>query len=154
MNRADFGFAVLSFFFKCGYKADVASFNTPINGYILQDNTANAVKLFLRLMKDEDIIPNEVTYETIINGLCKLENTTMAIQLVRSMQIWNFKPNVVIYSTIIGSLCKDGNIDDAFSFLSEMREWDVMPNVVTYNSWLMACANWVNGRTPQDCWET
>ncbi|XP_058223224.1 pentatricopeptide repeat-containing protein At1g62670, mitochondrial-like [Rhododendron vialii] len=148
INRVDYGFAILGIIFKCGYKADlntlttlingyilqdVNTFTSLINGYILQDNT-DAVKLFLRLTKQRDIIRDEVTYGTIINGLCKLGNTTMAVELVRSMQKWHCKPNAVIYSTIIDNLCKDGNVDDALILLSQMREWDVTPNVVTYTS--------------------
>ncbi|KAI8566620.1 hypothetical protein RHMOL_Rhmol02G0055100 [Rhododendron molle] len=61
MKRVDFGFAIFGFFFKCGYRANVAAFNTLINGYILQDKTADAVKLFMGLTKGRDITPNEVT---------------------------------------------------------------------------------------------
>ena len=128
-------------FFKLGYAPDVTTFTTLINGFILDDNIDKAVELFTKLIKYGDFKPNEVTYATIIKGLCKIGNTTMAIRLPRSMQKWNYKPDIVMYNTIIDSLCKDGNVDDALSLLSEIRKWDIMPNVVTYNSLILGLCN-------------
>ncbi|XP_058203769.1 putative pentatricopeptide repeat-containing protein At1g12700, mitochondrial [Rhododendron vialii] len=134
LNQVDFGFAILGIFFKCGCTPKVSTFSALINGYVLEGNTYEAVNLFRRLIKYGDIEPDEIMYATIIKGLCKVGDTTMAIRLLRNMQKWNYRPDVVMYSTIIDNLCKDGNIDDALRLLSEMREWDIMPDVVTYSS--------------------
>ncbi|KAI8566668.1 hypothetical protein RHMOL_Rhmol02G0059700 [Rhododendron molle] len=134
LNRVDFGFAILGIFYKCGYTPDVATFTTMINGYVLEGKTSEAVNLFRRLIKYGDIEPDEITYGTIMKALCKVGDTTMAIQMLRSMQKWNCRPTVVMYNILIDTLCKDGNIDDALHLLSEMRGCDIMPDVLTYSS--------------------
>nr|GEV91871.1 tetratricopeptide-like helical domain-containing protein [Tanacetum cinerariifolium] len=56
----------------------------------------------------------------MIKGLCKIENTVIAIQLLRLMDERGCKPNVVTYNTIVDSLCKEKMIDDAFKLFKEM----------------------------------
>ena len=75
-NRVDYGFAILGSFFKLGYAQTVTTFNTLISGFILEDYT---VELFTKLINEDNFKPNEVTYTTIINGLCKIGNTPVAI---------------------------------------------------------------------------
>ncbi|KAI8561104.1 hypothetical protein RHMOL_Rhmol04G0311000 [Rhododendron molle] len=136
--------------FKRGYTPDVVTFNTLINGLIIEDRTAEAVELFKKLVRNRDIEPNVVMYGAIVNGLCKIGNTIMAIRLLRIMEKASTKPDTVVYSTIIDSLCKDGMVDDAVRLLLEMKdrgkakeadevleatiERGVDPDVVTYSS--------------------
>ncbi|KAI8566382.1 hypothetical protein RHMOL_Rhmol02G0036300 [Rhododendron molle] len=141
LNQIECGFAILGIFYKCGYVPGVGTFNTLINGYVLGDKIEEAVELFGRLIRKGDAKPDEITYATIIKGLCKVGSIEMAVRLLRSMQKRRYRPTVEIYSTIINNLCKDRNVDDALRVLSEMREWDVMPNVFTYNSLIHGLCN-------------
>ncbi|CAL5416392.1 unnamed protein product [Camellia sinensis] len=122
LNRVDYGFSVVASFFKRGYVPSVYTFSTLMNGFILQDKTGKAMELFNKLVKEEEIKPNEV-------------------MVLRSMQKWNYKPNVVMYNTIIDSLCKDRNVDDALSLLVEMTQQDVAPDVITYSTLIHGLCN-------------
>jgi pentatricopeptide repeat protein len=60
-----------------------------------------------------------MSYTTVINGLCKTGNTSMAVHVYK-MEQNGCKPDVVIYNTIIVSPCKDRLVNNAMEFLSEM----------------------------------
>ncbi|CAL5416395.1 unnamed protein product [Camellia sinensis] len=140
-NRVDSGISVLSSFFKLGYVPCVHTFNTLMNGFILQDKTGKAMELFNKLVREGEIKPDGVIYGTILNGFSKIGNTTTAIGLFRSMKKWNYKPNVVMYNTIIDGLCKDKNVDDALSLLVEMTQQDITPNLITYHTLIHGLCN-------------
>ncbi|THG02827.1 hypothetical protein TEA_014148 [Camellia sinensis var. sinensis] len=137
----DYGFSVLSSFFKLGYVPCVSTFTTLMNGFILPDKTGKAMELFNKLVREGEIKPDRVMYGTIINGLSKTGNTTTAIGILRSMRKWNYKPDVVMYNIIIDGLCKDKNVDDALSLLVEMNQQDVTPDLITYNTLIHGLCN-------------
>ncbi|KAI8561112.1 hypothetical protein RHMOL_Rhmol04G0311700 [Rhododendron molle] len=122
LNRVDFGFSLLGCLFKSGCTPDVYTFNTLLNGLIVQHKTAEAGQLFKELARNRDIEPNVVMCGTIINGPCKVGNTVTAIRLLRIMEEGSCEPNTIMYSTVIDSLCKDGMVDDAVSLLLEMKD--------------------------------
>ena len=55
-------------------------------------------------MEKKGYEPNEIACGTIVHSLCKIDETDMAIRLLRKMEEGRFKPNVVLYSTIIDNL--------------------------------------------------
>ncbi|QHO12998.1 Pentatricopeptide repeat-containing protein [Arachis hypogaea] len=102
---------------------------------------------------------NEVTYGTLINGLCKTGHTSAAIQVLRRIPRHGIVPNVFMYNSIIDSLCKDTLylidgyarkerskmqkcvgcddktwVDEALNLFEEMRRKYLVPNTVTYNT--------------------
>lgn len=79
-------------------------------------------------------MPNEVTYLTVINGLCKSGRALEALELLRLLENGRCKPDVKAYNTVIDGLCKDRMVDDAFQIFSTMVNKGVLPNVATYNA--------------------
>ncbi|CAL2264525.1 unnamed protein product [Prunus armeniaca] len=108
-NQMGFSLSVLGKFFKLGLEPNVLTFNTLINGYLLEHRVAEAAALFHKMMR-------------------------AAIQLLRKMEERPCKPDLVAYSTIIDSLCKDTQVVDALNLFSEMISKGIAPNVITYNS--------------------
>ena len=100
LNQAHFGFSLLGSLFKRGYTPLSATFNTLINGLILQDKTPEAVELFKKLMRMREIEPIVVMYGTFVNGLCRTGNTIRAVSLLRIMEEGSCKPNTVVYNSV------------------------------------------------------
>ena len=71
-------------------------------------------------MEEKGYQPDAFNCGTIINALCKIGKTDMAIRLLRKMKEGKFKANVVHYSAIIDSLCKDRLVTEALNLLTEM----------------------------------
>nr|GEX28334.1 pentatricopeptide repeat-containing protein At1g63330-like [Tanacetum cinerariifolium] len=130
-----------------GIHPDLVTFNTLLNGLVLEDRIVEAEIFFKKLIKKKLCEPNVVMYSTMIKGLCMIGNNVIAIQLLRLMDENACKPNVVTYSNIIDSLCKDKMVDDAFKLLKEMVfQQGISPDVITYN-----CL--IDGLCNLGCWE-
>ena len=71
-------------------------------------------------MEKKGYEPSVITCGTIVNGLCKIGQTGVAIRLLRKLEKWNFEQNVVLYSMVLDSLCKDKLVTEAFNIFSEM----------------------------------
>ncbi|KAK1386283.1 hypothetical protein POM88_024018 [Heracleum sosnowskyi] len=70
-NWADYAFLLLASTFKRGFVADVATYTTLIRGLVSQHKSAEARLFFTNLIKFRQVQPNVVTFNTMINGLCK-----------------------------------------------------------------------------------
>ncbi|CAL8999591.1 unnamed protein product [Prunus brigantina] len=133
-NQMGFSLSILGKFFKLGLEPNVLTFNTLINGYLLEHRVAEAAALFHKMMRAGNWKPNVVTFGTLIMGFCMRGNNCAAIQLLRKMEERPCKPDLVAYSTIIDSLCKDTQVVDALNLFSEMISKGIAPNVITYSS--------------------
>ncbi|KAL0289928.1 UNVERIFIED_CONTAM: putative pentatricopeptide repeat-containing protein, mitochondrial [Sesamum angustifolium] len=150
LNRVDFGFAILSSFFKRGYEPNVTTFNTLIKGLFLDDKVIEAEKLFKKLLTLKLCEPDEVTVLTVVNGLCKAGHTLTAYDLLGLFEKTSFKPNVYSYSTVIDSLCKDRMVDEALQLLAKMIDNGISPNTVTYNSLVQGLCNFGRWKDAKD----
>ncbi|XP_031247371.1 pentatricopeptide repeat-containing protein At5g39710-like [Pistacia vera] len=84
--------------------------------------------------------PTVITYGTLIDGLCKTRNLSVAIKLYEEMAKGNeesgvsCRPNVVTYNIIIDGLCKAGLVEKARQlFLELMMQRGVDPDIYTYS---------------------
>jgi pentatricopeptide repeat protein len=82
--------------------------------------------------------PNVISYNTLLNGLCKQKRSQEALDLLHRMagDGGNGKcpPDVVSYNTIIDGFLKVGEVGKAYSVFREMLGHGIPPNVVTYTS--------------------
>ncbi|GER34152.1 pentatricopeptide (PPR) repeat-containing protein [Striga asiatica] len=136
-GRVDYGFSVLGWFFKLGCSADGYTFNTLLKG-LFREKMINEAQELIRKMVGEGLCElNVVTCGIVVDGLCKVGNTSMAIEFLRTMEKGTLKPNAYIYSIVIDGLCKDRMIDSALALFNEMPKKDILPNVVTYSSLIL-----------------
>ncbi|KAK1386002.1 putative pentatricopeptide repeat-containing protein, mitochondrial [Heracleum sosnowskyi] len=129
----DYAFLLLASTFKRGFVPDVATYTTLIRGLVSQHKSAEARLFFKNLIKFRQVQPNVVTFNTMINGLCKTGHTDIALWLFRFMEKCHCAPDSITYNTVIDSLCKGGLVDDALNLHSEVREKRILPDVGTYS---------------------
>ena len=122
-----------------GIMPDVSTLSIMINCFIQLNQMGCGFSVFGKLLK-LGFEPNAKTMTTLIKGLCKMGNTSGAIQLLRKME-GVCKPDVVTFNTIIDSFCKDGLITEALNLFSEMINKGIPPNVVTYSSLIHGACN-------------
>ncbi|KAI3808961.1 hypothetical protein L1987_24924 [Smallanthus sonchifolius] len=141
LNQVPYGFAFLATIFKQGHPPNSTTYNILINGHVLADRVFEAVELFKKLLRDKLCEPNQITFGTVINGLCKVGHTSKALELLMFLEASSCKPCVEQYSTVIDSLCKDKMVDDALQLFANMTEKGVLADVITYNSLIQGLCN-------------
>jgi pentatricopeptide repeat protein len=82
-------------------------------------------------MHSSQIIPDTVTYNSLINGLCKKRALARTDELLQTMISEGHKPDVVTYTTLFVGLCKKGELEKAMELLANMISKGHKPNVVT-----------------------
>ncbi|KAB2623300.1 pentatricopeptide repeat-containing protein [Pyrus ussuriensis x Pyrus communis] len=140
LNRVDLGFPVLAITLKYGLQPNAYSMNTLLHGFSLAEATP-----FFQEIETKGYKCDEITYGTVINGLCKAGKTSKALEILTKMwEDGRFKPNQECYNPIIDSLCKErqidesGNWEEGVRLLKSMIDYGALPNIVTYNSVLDA----------------
>ncbi|KEH26909.1 pentatricopeptide (PPR) repeat protein [Medicago truncatula] len=83
-------------------------------------------------------VTNVPSYNTMINGFCKIKKVDEAMNLFKEMHCKNIIPNVVTYNSLIDGLSKSGIISYVLQLVDQMHDRGVPPNIVTYNSILDA----------------
>ncbi|TXG66941.1 hypothetical protein EZV62_008216 [Acer yangbiense] len=100
---------------------------------------------FLKKMISFGCRPDVVTFATLIHGLCRSDNTIVALQLHEQvvnalMGIVNtvlpgrgIHADAIIYTSLIHGLCCVGDWEEAKSLFIEMFNQGVQPNTYTYS---------------------
>ncbi|KAJ0729879.1 putative tetratricopeptide-like helical domain superfamily [Helianthus annuus] len=134
LNQVAYGFALLATIFKLGYPPSLATYTTLIHGLVLADWVFEVVELFKKLLREKVCEPDQITFGVVINGLCKVGDTSKALELLRFMEpvSCKCKPYVEQYNAVIDSLCKDRMHDLAMDLFDELRVKGLKPNFRTY----------------------
>ncbi|OMO68217.1 hypothetical protein COLO4_29826 [Corchorus olitorius] len=82
---------------------------------------------------EKGFVPDEVVYNTIVNGYCRMGDTNKAISTVEAMEKLGLKPDCVTFNTLIDKFCQLKEMKYAKEWVKLMREKGVAPNVETYN---------------------
>lgn len=64
---------------------------------------------FINIMRQDDIQPDHVTYNSLISGLCKYRKIDQALDLLQNMKNSDVHPTAATYTMIISSLGRLGN---------------------------------------------
>jgi pentatricopeptide repeat protein len=94
-------------------------------------------------MKANDVQPNNITYNTILNAFAQGGGMDRVPALLEDMKkaVPPAEPDLVTFSTIIKGYCNRGQVDLALQVVEDMRsEGKLTPDEVMYNSLLDGCA--------------
>ena len=72
-----------------------------------------------------------MTYNTIINGLCKSKRVEEAAQLMDQMIMEGLKPDKFTYTTMLKYFCQQGDIKKAADIVQNMTLNGCEPDIVT-----------------------
>ncbi|XWS77284.1 hypothetical protein CRYUN_Cryun01aG0248100 [Craigia yunnanensis] len=91
---------------------------------------------FFKLMERFKCDPDVVTYNTIVDGLCRVGKVGIAHNVVKGMskKSLDLNPNVVTYTTLVRGHCMKQDSDEALVVFQEMISRGLKPNRITYNT--------------------
>ncbi|THF99020.1 hypothetical protein TEA_017935 [Camellia sinensis var. sinensis] len=150
LNQVDLGFSILGNLLKLGYEPNITTFNTLINGLCVNAKIASAVKfldealallpiplLLMSLFKEmsrKRLLPDTVTYTTLIGGLCQTRRPRDALLLLDEMQTHGQIPDPFTYSTLLDGLCNNQLLDEALALFKKLENTGLAPNIVIYSN--------------------
>ncbi|KAM3281321.1 putative pentatricopeptide repeat-containing protein, mitochondrial [Capsicum chacoense] len=78
--------------------------------------------------------PNTVSFELVIDGLCRGDRLELALSLFRDMDHIGCKRSVLLYNNLIDSLSRSGRLNECYELFNEMKQSEFLPTHYTYNS--------------------
>ncbi|OIT34216.1 PREDICTED: putative pentatricopeptide repeat-containing protein At5g08310, mitochondrial [Nicotiana attenuata] len=82
----------------------------------------------------ELVCPDTISFEIVIDGLCRADRLEMALSLFRDMDHIGCKRSVLLYNNLIDYLSRSGRLDECYELLNEMKQSVFQPTHYTYNS--------------------
>ncbi|KAL6560494.1 hypothetical protein OROGR_004053 [Orobanche gracilis] len=92
-----------------------------------------AYKLLMQLV-DSGVVPNIITYNTLINGMCRTGQVNRALKLFEELQLKGNFPDSITYSTLIEGLQRVGRDGDAYKLFEQMNENGCKPCSSVYKT--------------------
>ncbi|KAJ3671831.1 hypothetical protein LUZ60_007910 [Juncus effusus] len=128
---------------KHKYVLDEKMYTILISGWCKM-NRADMARKLLEEMISKQIEPNIITYNTLLNGLCRnaslhpttrLERTVnCAEELLEEMRNRGIQPDVTSYSILLHVFSRAHLPEIVIKKFDEMRELGISPSLVTYTS--------------------
>ncbi|KAJ6431998.1 hypothetical protein OIU84_019295 [Salix udensis] len=118
---------------KQGLQPDMVTYKIITKGFHLLSLMSGAREIIQKMLTDEKVKPDLVTYTILICGHCQMGNIEEALRLRRDLLSSGFQLNVILYSVLLSSLCKRGLVDEALQLLYEMEANSLQPDLVTYS---------------------
>lgn len=117
---------------------DVCTYNILINASRVRGDLCNAQDTFDVMLK-KGIVPNVVTFGTLINGLCANSQIEEAFRLKKMMERdYKLRPNAFVYVALIKALCKGNDLDSAIKLKEEMMRKNVELDSAVYATLISA----------------
>ncbi|KAJ4797174.1 Pentatricopeptide repeat superfamily protein [Rhynchospora pubera] len=110
--------------------------NSILGCLVRNGRTESALKLFDQ-MKSDGLLPNLVTYSTLLTGCSKLKNGyATAMELLKEIKAQNLGMDSVIYGTLLAICASNNRREEAELYFQQMKNEGHSPNLFHYSSLL------------------
>jgi pentatricopeptide repeat protein len=125
---------------KKKYPLNTVIYSTLIKGFAITRNAGAAWEAF-EDMKAENIAPNLVTMNTLIDAHARAGKMDKCAEILGSMkEYFGIEPDRITYSTIVKGFCMMGHIDQAVAVMESARRTGFAADVIIYNTILDGCS--------------
>jgi len=108
-------------------------FNNFMDLYIQLGEYQRAKNIYMDLIESNKLVPDQITFNTLIKGACKGKDLPMALDFYRDMKRHSLKPNRITYNSLMDLAVKLQDIFQALEFLDEMQKDDITADGYTYS---------------------
>nr|GLL28685.1 pentatricopeptide repeat-containing protein At1g10910, chloroplastic [Ipomoea trifida] len=117
---------------------NVSVCNSILGCLIKNGKPKSSFNLFTQ-MKQEGLVPDVVTYTTLLAGCAKVENGySKALELVEEMKYKGLQMDCIIYGTVLSVCASHNQSSEAEKYFEQMKKEGYSPNVFHYSSLLNA----------------
>jgi pentatricopeptide repeat protein len=119
---------------------NIVSYSTMIKGYATSGDMTKAFTLFEVIQKSPDMVPDEIVYNSLIDGCARGEDYDRGLEVLEDMKAKNIPPSNFTLSVIIKLCCRCKKLDQAFKFKDDLcKELGLRPNDHVYANLIQAC---------------
>lgn len=115
-----------------GYVPDVFRYNTLVSRLLRQNRLEEVFDLLVE-MKEQNIVPDEVTMNVTLCFFCKAGMLDVAMMLYDSRSEFGLSVNSMAYNYLINSLFGDASVDEAYNVLINAIGHGYFPGKKTFS---------------------
>lgn len=112
---------------------DLIIYNSIIDVFVSSGEIDRTNKIFEMIKENEEISPDQITYNTLIKGFCRIKNYEEADKYYIKMKISKFIPNRITYNSLMDLAVKIQNMKRALFYITEMQKDKISPDGFTYS---------------------
>jgi pentatricopeptide repeat protein len=104
-------------------QCNTIAYNTMLNALALCGHMEEVPKLLQDMrLADPPVLPDIITYSTIIKGFCMAGQLDQGLELLKEVKRTdNLKPDEVMYNSLLDGCAKQNRLDTALELLDEMK---------------------------------
>ena len=113
---------------------DLITYSTVIKGYSRIRDSNKVLDIYFYLKGRDDIILDEVIFNSILDGLLKSQKFEEALKVYEDMKRHEIKRSNATFSILIKIFSKMNNVEKAVEVYNEMISEKMKPSLITYTS--------------------
>jgi len=121
-------------------QANVVTYSTILKGYVQENSLDKAFELMDEMKLSKDIKPDEIAYNTLLDGCARQCLFERGMQVLSDMQDNGIQPSNFTLSVLVKLANRSHRLDEAFEFCDSLsRRHGLRLNVHVYNNLMQAC---------------
>eukprot|EP00184_Porphyridium_aerugineum_P003202 CAMPEP_0184697446 /NCGR_PEP_ID=MMETSP0313-20130426/4418_1 /TAXON_ID=2792 /ORGANISM="Porphyridium aerugineum, Strain SAG 1380-2" /LENGTH=960 /DNA_ID=CAMNT_0027156253 /DNA_START=146 /DNA_END=3028 /DNA_ORIENTATION=+ len=118
----------------------VMCYNAVINALARSKETDAAIDFFVDMRMSGEILPNEVTYNTLVSMFASQGEVAQAMEVMKHMKQDHVRPSLITFTSLLNACAEGKRPELADAVLKEMRGSGVEPDIACMNAVLKARA--------------
>ncbi|KAG2311427.1 hypothetical protein Bca4012_025974 [Brassica carinata] len=137
-GETELSFSLLAQMLKRGCHPNVHTLSSLVKGCFVRGTSTDALDLWSSMIREFELQPNVVAFNTLVQGLCSHGNMEKAMSVFSHMEETGCSPNIRTYGSLINGFAKRGSLEGAVDTWNKMLTSGCSPNLVVYTSMVEA----------------
>merc|ERR1719506_210792 len=121
---------------------DIVTYSTIVKGYCNSGSLDRALAIVKDMQSDGKLIPDEVMYNSILDGCAKEHRPTEALNILAQMKEVGVSPSNFTLSILVKLMGRCRRLNQAFSIIEDARrDYGLKWNIQVYTCLIQACFN-------------
>jgi len=121
---------------------DIVTYSTLVKGFCNSGALNRAMKILKEMQAEGKISPDEVMFNSLLDGCFKEQRPTEALQLLEDMKAAGVRPSNFTLSMLVKLMGRCKRLNQAFSIVEEIsKEYGLKVNIQVYTCLIQACFN-------------
>lgn len=112
---------------------DIIIYNSMLDVLISLNEFEKANDVYKMISKYPEVVPDQITFNTLIKGACKSKDFDKAEKYFNDMRLNNLKPNRITYNSIMDLTVKLKNMKMSLYFIDLMQKDQISADGFTYS---------------------